>query len=171
MKVKGRMGLGWEKTASSRKGKLREMVEQISKHDLLLTLVDKGVQGELLTMQLDFGWNNLIYNYKMSPSLLKFHLNSKSIHDDAHTPGDMSLWNMAETGHCSLCGLRHCNIKHILAVCNFSLNNKRFNWRHDNVLSVIAKALLDQIGKFSREEIERLERNWTCFRSSKGTFR
>ena len=78
---------------------------------------------------------------------------------------------MAETGHCPLCGWRHCNIKHILAVCNFSLNNKRFNWRHDNVLRVIAKALLDQIEKFNREEIERPERNWTCFRSSKGTYR
>ena len=98
------------------------MVEQISEQDLLLTLVDKGVQGKLLTMQLDLGWNNLIYNYKMSPSLLKFHLNC--IHDVANTPANMSLWNMAETGHCSLCGWRHCNIKHILAVCNFSLNNK-----------------------------------------------
>ena len=59
----------------------------------------------------------------------------------------------------------------ILAVCNFSLNNKRFNWRHDNVLRVIVKALLDRIGKINREEIERPERNWTCFRSSKGTYR
>ena len=65
--VKGRMGLGWEKTASSRKEKLKEMVAQISEQDLLLTLVDKGVQGKLLTwentMQLYLGWNNLIYNY------------------------------------------------------------------------------------------------------------
>ena len=35
-------------------------------------------------MQLDTGWNNLIYNYKMSPALLKFHLNA--MHDVAHTP-------------------------------------------------------------------------------------
>lgn len=132
------------------------------------------VQGKLLTwentMQLDLGWKNLIYNYKMSPSLLKFHLNS--IHDVAHTPAKMSLWNMDETGHCSLRTLfRRCNIKNIFAVGNFSLNNKRFNWRHDYVLKVIAMALLDQIGKFNREEIERHERSWTCFRSSKGTYR
>ena len=109
----------------------------------------------------------------MSPCLLKFHLNS--IHDVAHTPANMSLWNMAETGHCSLSP--HCStlqhLTHIgcLQVCNFSLNNKRFNWRHDNVLRVIAKALLGQIGKFNREEIERHERGWTCFRSSKRTYR
>ena len=54
-------------------------------------------------MQLDLGWNNRILSttvYKMSPCLLKFHLNS--IHDVTHTPANMSLWNMAETGHCSL---------------------------------------------------------------------
>ena len=91
--VKGRTGLGFEKTASSEKEKLKELVGQISEQDLLLTLVDKGVQGRFLTwentMQLDIGWNNLIYNYKMSPALLKFHLNA--MHDVAHTPANMSL--------------------------------------------------------------------------------
>ena len=94
--------------------------------------------------------------YKMSPCLLKFHLNF--IHDDAHTPANMSLWNMAETGHCSLRTLfRHCNIKHILAVCNFSLNYKRFNWRHNNVLRFIAKAKL--YGIKSENSIERKSKN------------
>ena len=173
--VKGRMGLGSEKTASSEKEKLKELVGQISEQDLLLTLVDKGTQGRFLTwentMQLDIGWNNLIYNYKMSPALLKFHLNA--MHDVAHTPANMSLWNYAEVGHCPLCGWKHCNIKHILAVCNFSLNNKRFNWRHDNVLRVIAKALLDQIEKFNNKDAESAseKQKWTVFRSSTSTYR
>ena len=40
-------------------------------------------------MQLDLGWNNLIYNYDISPELLKFHLNA--IHDTAHAPANMKL--------------------------------------------------------------------------------
>ena len=70
--MKGRTGLGFEKTASSEKEKLKELVGQISEQDLLLTLVDKRVQGRFRTwentMQLDIGWNNLIFNYKMSPA-------------------------------------------------------------------------------------------------------
>ncbi|XP_063677783.1 uncharacterized protein LOC134813834 [Bolinopsis microptera] len=75
--VQGMMGLGSKRSVSSEKEKLKELVSHISEQDILLTLVDKGVQGQFLTwentMQLHLGWNNLIYNYKMSPALLKFH--------------------------------------------------------------------------------------------------
>ena len=171
--AKGRMGLGHSKSAATTKEKLKELVAQISEQDLLLTLVDKGVQGRFLTwentMQLDLGWNNLIYNYKMSPALLKFHLNA--IHDVAHTPANMNLWNYAESGACPLCGWKNCNIKHILAVCNFSLNNKRFNWRHDNVLRVIAKALLDQLEKFNNKDTKPGTKEWVNFKSSESSYR
>ena len=119
-------------------------------------------------MQLDLGWNNLIYNYKMSPALLKFHLNAT--HDVANTPANMSLWNYADTGHCPLCGWRHCNIKHILVACNFSLNNKQYNWRHDNVLRVIAKALMDQIEKFNNKDFKLEVQEWTVFKSSSSSY-
>ena len=171
--TEGRMGLGSKKCASNDKEKLKELVAQISERDLLLTLVDKGIQGRFLTwentMQLDVGWNNLIYNYKMSPALLKFHLNA--MHDVAHTPANMKLWNYAETGNCPLCGWRNCNIKHILAVCNFSLNNKRFNWRHDNVLRVIAGALLNQIEKFNSGQVAATAKEWSVFKSSSSSYR
>ena len=42
--VKERMGLGLANATSSRKEKLTDKVGQISEHDLLLTIVDKGVQ-------------------------------------------------------------------------------------------------------------------------------
>ena len=83
-------------------------------------------------------------------ALLKLHLNA--MHDVARTPAKMSLWNYADVGQCPLCGWKHCNIKHILGVCNFSLNNIRFNWRHDNVLRVIEKTMLDQIEKFNDKD-------------------
>ena len=170
--VKGRMGLGSRRSLASEKDKLKDLVAHISEQDILLTLVDKGVQGQFLTwentMQLDLGWNNLIYNYKMSPALLKFHLNAT--HDVANTPANMSLWNYADTGHCPLCGWRHCNIKHILVACNFSLNNKRYNWRHDNVLRVIAKALTDQIEKFNSKDFKLEVQEWTVFKSSSSSY-
>jgi len=165
-----RKGLGWDPKRTS-KDNLKDLVAEISQQDLILTLVDKGVQGRFLTwentMQLDLSWNNLIYNYKMSPSLLKFHLNS--MHDVASTPANLKLWNYADTGNCTLCGWKYCNIKHILAVCHHSLNNKRFNWRHDNVLRVIASALSDQLKMYNSMESKSKETDWANFKSSKGS--
>ena len=86
--TKDRGGLGCKPKLTERQ-KLRQLVESVSENDMLVTLVNKGVQGRFLTwentMQLDLGWNNLIYNYKMSLALLKFHLNST--HDVANTHG------------------------------------------------------------------------------------
>ena len=167
-----RKGLGCTPKRST-KDNLKDAVASISEQELILTLVDKGVQGRFLTwentMQLDLGWNNLIYNYKMSPALLKFHLNS--VHDVANTPANMKLWNYADTGKCTLCGWKTCNIKHILAVCHYSLNNKRFNWRHDNVLRVIASALSDQLKMYNALEVGRKEEDWVSFKSSTGSYR
>ena len=146
MEMKGTQGLRSGPNESER-DKLRSIVAAVSEHQMLLTLIDKGVQGRMLTwentMQLDLGWSKLIYNFNMSPSLLKFHLNS--MHDVAHTPANMRLWNLADVGNCKLCGWRTCNIKHILAVCPLALKGSRFNWRHDNVLRVIVAALLEVV--------------------------
>ncbi|XP_063683646.1 uncharacterized protein LOC134818144 [Bolinopsis microptera] len=151
--TKDRVGLGYKPKLTERQ-KLRQLVESVSENDMLVTLVNKGVQGKFLTwentMQLDLGWNSLIYNYKMSPALLKFHLNST--HDVANTPANMKLWNYSSTGNCTLCGWKTCNIKHILAVCSVARKSKRYNWRHDNVLRVIAGALLDQLKMYNSSE-------------------
>ena len=60
---------------------------------MLVTSVNKGVQGRFLTwqntMQLDLVWNNLNYNYKMSSVFLKFYLNST--HNVANTPANIKL--------------------------------------------------------------------------------
>ena len=58
-----------------------KVIQSLNEKDLLLTLYDKIVQGRFLTwentMQLDTGWQNLLFT--LSPELTKFHLNA--IHD------------------------------------------------------------------------------------------
>ena len=79
------------------------------------------------------------------------------------------LWNYSNTGKCPLCGWNTCNIKHILAVCSVARNSKRYNWRHDNVLRVIAGALLEQIERVNRgAHAQRHHKDWVKF-NSKGT--
>ena len=54
---------------------------------MLVTSVNKGVQGRFLTWQNTMQLDLLNYNYKMSTALLKFHLNSTD--DVANTPANM----------------------------------------------------------------------------------
>ena len=48
--MKGRMGLGSKRSLASEKYKLKDLVAHISEQDMLLTLVDKGVQGQFFDM-------------------------------------------------------------------------------------------------------------------------
>ena len=139
-----RTGLGFNRGKTlSQRDRIKQLMASISEEEMLHTLYNKSVQGKFLTwentMQLDLGWNNLIYNYNFSPELLKFHLNS--IHDVAHTPANMRLWKYSSTAKCTLCGWNNCNLKHILTCCNVALHGKRYNWRHDQVLRVICQML------------------------------
>ena len=49
--MKGNMGLGSKRSLASEKEKLKELVANISEQNILLTLVDKGVQGQFLTWE------------------------------------------------------------------------------------------------------------------------
>ena len=166
-----REGIGYGKCVSrSRKDNLKELIASISEEDLLKTLYDKGKQGQFLswhnTMQMDIGWQNLIYNYKLSPELLKFHLNS--MHDVACTPANLKLWKYSSIGKCELCGWENCNLKHILVFCKYSLNDKRYNWRHDQVLRVLVKPLIEKLVTVNQSQERVTKKNWVSFRS-KGT--
>ena len=114
------------------------------------------------TMQLDLGWNNLLYNFNLSPELLKFHLNA--IHDTAHTPANLKLWKYSNTAKCTLCGSNFCNLKHILTGCQTALEGKCYNWRHDQVLRVICQVLLDQLQRKAKTQTKK-KISWCLFKS------
>ena len=144
-----RKGLGFNSKGRlpCERDRLKQLIASISENEMLQTLYNKSVQGRFLTwentMQLDLGWSNLIYNYHMTPELLKFHLNS--IHDTTHTPANMKLRTYVSTAKCLLCGWKNCNLKHILTGRRVALEGKRYSWRHGQVLRVICRALLDKL--------------------------
>ena len=53
----------------------------------------------------------------------------------------MHLWGYKSHSECCLCGNSKCTLHHILSGCTFSLEQKRFTWRHDSILSLINKCL------------------------------
>ncbi len=156
-----RKGLGFNKDRKlCERDRLKQLIASISEDEILPTLYSKSVEGKFLTwentMQLDVSWNNLLYNHSMSPELLKFHYNS--IHETAHTPANMKLWNYASSARCPLCGWSHSDLKHILTGCKVQFDGKRYNWRHDQVLRAIGTTLQEELETPAKKR----KKEWGC---------
>jgi hypothetical protein len=99
------------------------------------------MQGEFMRwddlMAQDMSWNRLIYG--LSPSLLGFAM--KSFVNMLPTPDNLSRWRLGEHP-CKLCGARKPTPAHILSACPVALTQQRYTYRHDEVLSVLYKAVV-----------------------------
>src|SRR6185503_19205531 len=58
--------------------------------------------------------------------------------------------------NCGLCGYTTCTLFHILCNCTFSLLNKRYNWRHDTVLSTFEPFIRERLRK--QNELKEIKR-------------
>ena len=91
------------------------------------------------TNPFDFSWKNLIYG--PGDSLLSFVLNATI--NTCRTPALLKLWKYVSVATCALCGNDPCTLHHILANCKTALNQRRYNWRHDSVLTFLKSILED----------------------------
>ena len=99
-------------------------------------------------MRSDLFWNYLLYGY--SDRLLKFAVNSQA--NTCPSPDNLQRWKLARNAACGLCGENAATLSHILAGCKWvrKEENKlpredRYTWRHNNILSLLAKVINAQI--------------------------
>ena len=69
---------------------------------------------------------------------MKFILNS-SIYT-LPTMNNLKLWSKASSDKCHLCGNRD-RTHHCLSSCKVSLDQKRYTWRHDNLIRYIVESV------------------------------
>ena len=81
----------------------------------------------------DITWNTIIY--QIQPKLLSVMLNAMI--NSLPTPGLLRLWRIRSDASCYLCNRSPCTLHHILVNCYPALHGKRYNWRHDSVLSTL----------------------------------
>lgn len=98
------------------------------------------------TNPFDFSWKNLIYG--PGDSLVSFVLNATI--NTCRTPALLKLWGYHATASCVLCGEDTCTLHHILANCNYALNQCRYTWRHDSVLLELKAAILSQLEQHAK---------------------
>jgi len=92
----------------------------------------------------DLSWQNLVF---APPRLISFVLNAQI--NSVRTPDMLKLWGYSESAVCPLCDTDPCTLHHILVNCDYALNQKRYNWRHDSVLANIEVALLKLLNGFN----------------------
>jgi Reverse transcriptase (RNA-dependent DNA polymerase) len=100
-----------------------------------------------LVQPFDLSWRNVIWG-NVSPHVIRFVLLSSV--NWLPCPALLKLWSVSDTAQCCLCNAAKCTMHHILSNCPFALQNHRYSWRHDSVLSHITP-VLDQHLKNNKE--------------------
>ena len=124
---------------------LREESDKLYAHSI--TLVLQGVWTHWIDYvePFDMSWNTIIYH--IQPKLLSFMLNAMI--NSLPTPDLLRMWNIRGDAVCYLCHRSPCTLHHILVNCYPALKGKRYNWRHDSVLSTLHPMLTNQINSFN----------------------
>ncbi len=76
--------------------------------------------------------------YNLPARVCKFVINSLS--DSLNTRANLHRWGRCMNTHCKGCGNKE-TLHHTLNNCTKFLNDGRYTWRHDNVLSYIFKSI------------------------------
>jgi len=95
----------------------------------------------------DLSWDNLIHG--PNPRVISFLMNAQI--NSVVTPVLLALWGKIPSAKCVLCDAEKCSLHHILVHCKYSLDQGRYNWRHDSVLLNIESALTDLISNFNQK--------------------
>ena len=98
------------------------------------------VQGRFLDLleseKNNFDWKSIVYN--LPARVCKFVINSVS--DSLNTRANLHRWGRCMNTQCKGCGNKE-TLHHILNNCTTFLNQGRYTWRHDNVLSYIFRTI------------------------------
>ncbi len=102
------------------------------------------VQGNLLKLieseSSDLTWRSIIYN--LPRGVLSFAV--RSAIDFLPTFNNLKTWGKRTNTACKLCSNKE-TLQHILNMCHTALNQGRFTWRHNSVLSMFLSRLQDVI--------------------------
>ena len=90
----------------------------------------------------DLSWKCI---WAFGPQLLRFCV--QSCYNTLPSPNNCVRWSLSEDESCILCSTSPCTLPHILSGCKFSLNNGRWNFRHDRVLKVLLDGIEELLQK------------------------
>ena len=84
----------------------------------------------------DFSWNTL---FTMPTNLVSFCI--AATFNTLPSPSNLARWHISTEGSCFLCKKSVCTVAHILGACKVSLQQGRYTFRHDSVLSKLVESI------------------------------
>lgn len=142
---KGRLGLGhysekrWSRAdARARRGLVVQRVREAEEEERQVKAIGLASQGRWTqwdqAQERPLSWKEL---WQTDQGKLSFLL--RSVTDLLPTPRNLKIWGLEEDPSCKQCGAPACTLNHILTGCPKALAEGRYRWRHDKVLTEIAK--------------------------------
>ncbi len=133
-----------ESTLKQKQKKAKDIERENSTEIWHSHVKDLVVQGKFLDLisaeESNFDWKSVVFNLPTRVS--KFLMNSVS--DTLNTKANLKRWGKCMSTKCSACG-NHETLHHILNNCSKFLEQGRYTWRHNNILSYIFNLLKSSI--------------------------
>ena len=119
---------------------ISKIMEEEHSEQLTVKAVSQSVQGAWTRwkqyLQRDLSWKSLL---SAKSNLVRFCLGSTF--DTLSTPNNLRRMGLISDPQCSLCNQDGCGILHILSACNVAFAQKRYDYRHNNVLRCLADGI------------------------------
>jgi hypothetical protein len=155
---KGKQGLGFQRTepppqpgTPAARALVSQRIEEDEDGQRRVHLMNCAMQGEFMKfdnlMERDLSWQCLLYD--LTPSLLKFAVKSQL--NVLATPDNLQRWRVG-TFLCKLCGVTAPTQAHIFSSCKTALLQRRYKYRHDEVLRVLFDAVKRRVADSSAGE-------------------
>ncbi|KAJ8351555.1 hypothetical protein SKAU_G00230310 [Synaphobranchus kaupii] len=158
-----RLGLGnynakrWSKAnAKGKRGLVVQRIRETVEEDRRVKVVGLACQGQWMqwdqALERSLSWKEL---WGTEQGKLTFLL--RAVSDLLPTPKNLKIWGKEEDPSCKQCGATLCTLNHILNGCPKALGEGRYRWRHDKVLTEVAKWVDQQRVKANKNQASRPE--------------
>ena len=121
-------------------------------------------------VRMDLSWKSLL---SLPRPLISFCVGAT--YDTLPSPSNLHRWRISTETSCFLCGKSVCTVAHILGGCKKSLDQGRFTYRHDSVLTVIISYLREfltsyRVASKEKEKIQFVKAGTKVTKSMKSSF-
>ena len=99
------------------------------------------MQGDFASLLIEeensITWQSIVRNMPRNVMSFAARLSTNSL----NSPDNLVRWGKRKLGRCPLCNATNGTLAHIVNFCSVSLNQGRYTWRHDSVLSHITSTV------------------------------
>ena len=150
----GRSGFGYvkqtsipERGTSSYRKLISSVVSEFEEEESLARATQLHLQGNWTNwcdfVKIDLSWKSLL---ALPSPLLSFCI--QATYETLPSSSNLHRWKLIEEPKCVLCNNPTSTVSHVLSACKVALNQGRYTYRHDSILSVLVCCISDFLSSY-----------------------